>query len=55
MASSAKECARCTAGRNKVKEAYRKGGVVGVIKHIPDIVRTIGGKEPNIRKQKWPK
>ena len=52
MAGSCKGCAR---GRQAAKQAYQAGGVVGLVKSVPDVIRAVAGREPNIRRPRLDK
>ena len=52
MAGSCKGCAR---GRQAIKQAYQSGGVVGLVKSVPNVIRAVVGKEPNIRRPRLDK
>ena len=37
------------------KQAYQEGGVVGLVRSVPNVMKAIAGKEPNIRRLKLDK
>ena len=49
------QCKGCARGRQAAKQAYQAGGVVGLVKSVPNVIRAISGKEPNIRRPRLDK
>lgn len=48
-------CSRCARGRKVAVAAYQEGGVVGLVRSVPNVMKAIAGKEPNIRRPKLDK
>lgn len=44
-----RSCAGCENRRRMISEAYKKQGVKGVAKTIPDVIRSFVKGEPDIR------